>query len=199
MGAAHTVVLGGNLSAASELGVTTTVLGHAFDTLARDRVRVGHFIYVTGRLGASGAALRALLAGAAPDPVQRARFAHPVARIAEGRLLIDAGAVAAIDISDGLASYARHLAAASGLSIELDLGELPLATGVSAIDAATSGEEYELLVAAPRPLDAEAFALRFGIPLTRVGQAVAGEPPDVVLLDAGRRVAPLTGHDHFWR
>lgn len=197
--AAHTVVLGGNLSAAGELTITTTVLGHARTVLRRDGVRIGHSLYVTGRLGAAGASLRALLAGTEPAVAHRARFAHPVARIAEAQWLEGAGASAAIDISDGLAADAGHLAAASGVRLEVDLGLVPLSAGVSATDAAASGEEYELLVSAPAALDAAAFEQRFGIPLTLVGKAVPGEPAEAVMLQGGRRVAVAAGYDHLSR
>jgi thiamine-monophosphate kinase len=196
---AGTVVLGGNLSSARELSITTTVIGHAARTLGRDRARAGHAVYVTGRLGGAGAALAALLADTTPDPAHRARFARPVARIAEAHWLMEAGAAAAVDISDGLAPDAGHIAAASGVRMEIDLDLLPLARGVSAADAAASGEEYELLVTAPAPLDVEAFAARFTTPLTRIGRVLAGAPPEVVVLERGRRVAVAHRSDHFSR
>ncbi len=196
---ADTRVMGGNLSAGAEFSITTTVLGHAAPgvVLRRDAVRSGDTLYVTGRLGGVGAALSALLAGRAPLPEQRERFAHPAARLAEARWLAAGGARAAIDISDGLVADAGHLAAASGVGIDLELGALPLLGGVAPRDALVSGEEYELLVAAPKELDAAAFAARFGQPLTAVGCAVAGHPGAVEVRDAGRRVAAGRGHDHF--
>jgi thiamine-monophosphate kinase len=196
---AQTVVLGGNLSAARELSITTTVVGHAERTLCRDRARAGHLVYVTGALGGAGAALAALLDGRAPMPAHRARFARPVARIAEARWLIDAGAVAAVDISDGLAPDAGHIAAASGMRIEIDFDLLPIAHGVSPADAAASGEEYELLVTSAAPLDEREFAARFALPLTKIGRVLAGAPPEVVFLERGRRVAVANRSDHFSR
>jgi thiamine-monophosphate kinase len=194
---AGTVVVGGNLSAAGELSVTTTVLGHAAEVMRRDAIRTGDALYVTGRLGGPGAALGALLAGGEPAPPHRARFARPTARIGEGQWLLAAGATAAVDISDGLVADAGHLAAAGAVGIELALESVPVLEGVAARDALTSGEEYELLLAAPQPLDAAAFERTFGIPLTRVGQAVAAHAGRVVVVDAGRRVAGGRGHDHF--
>ncbi|HVZ77874.1 MAG TPA: AIR synthase-related protein, partial [Gemmatimonadaceae bacterium] len=126
------------------------------------------------------------------------RFAHPVARIAEAQWLAAHGATAAIDISDGLAGDAAHLAAASGLTLELDVDRLPCVDGVTARDAAASGEEYELLVAAPPGLDAGEFERRFGVPLTAVGRARVGAPA-AVFLEAGARVDLAHAHDHFIR
>src|SRR3712207_7821795 len=39
-----------------------------------------------------------------------------------------------------------------------------------------SGEEYELVVSAPEPLDLEAFVAAFRLPLTPIAHAVAGDP-----------------------
>ncbi len=197
--AAGTKVVGGNLSAGTELSITSTVLGHTGAPLRRDRVRAGDTLYVTGRLGGPGAALQALLAGRTPDPAHRERFVHPAARLAEARWLADAGVVAAIDVSDGLLADAGHLAAASGVGIDLDLGAIPLVEGVAARDALASGEEYELLLSAAGALDGRAFADRFGIPLTAIGRAVVEHPGIVEVLDGGRRVAGGRGHDHFSR
>lgn len=194
---AGTLVMGGNLSTGAELSITTTVLGHAHRLLRRDAVRPGDHLYVTGRLGGAGAALAAFLGGRAPTPEYRERFARPVARLAEGEWLIAHGATAAIDISDGLGADAAHLAAAGQVGVELVLADLPLVAGVRARDALASGEEYELLVAAPQPLDVEAFAAAFGIPLTHVGRAADAHPGEAVVTDSGRRVAGGRGHDHF--
>lgn len=192
---AHTRILGGNTSAAGELSLTTTVLGSAFGTLRRDALRPGDQLYVTGRLGGAGAACRALDAGLTPAPADRARFARPVARLTEARWLLDRGATAGIDISDGLAAELQHLAAASGARLEVQLERVPRVDGVSEREAAVSGEEYELLVGAPVSLDARDFERTFGLPLTCIGRAAAGR--DVILTSAGARVAIPSGYDHL--
>jgi thiamine-monophosphate kinase len=189
-------ILGGNTTRGRELSITTTVLGSVFGPLERRAVQPGHRLYVTGRLGASGATLRALLENAEPDPRHREKFARPQPRVAEARWLAGEGAVAAIDVSDGLVADLGHLAAASGVRIELDLDHIPVADGVNPADAAASGEEYELVVSAPVPLDLEAFVAAFRLPLTPIAHAVAGDP-GVEVRRKGRRVANPGGHDHF--
>jgi thiamine-monophosphate kinase len=189
-------ILGGNTTRGRELSITTTVLGSTYGALTRDAVRPGHRLYVTGRLGASGAALRALIANAETNPRHREKFARPQPRIAEARWLAAMGATAGIDVSDGLVADLGHLAAASGVTIELDLDHIPVADGVTPKDAAGSGEEYELVVSAPEPLDLEAFVAAFKLPLTPIAHAVAGDP-GVEVRRKGRRVANPGGYDHF--
>jgi thiamine-monophosphate kinase len=194
-GVARTHIVGGNLSDAGELSITTTVLGSVFSPLARSGVRAGDRVYVTGRLGAPAEAWRRLDAGESAGQY-RERFVRPSARIAEARWLADRGVTAAIDISDGLVADARHLAHAGGLTIELDASRIPCVEGIDAQRAIESGEEYELLVTAPHALDTTAFAQRFALSLTEIGQARAGAASVQI---AGARVANAAGHDHFSR
>lgn len=191
-------IAGGNITRAGELSITTTVLGAAYAPVGRGGIRPGDVLYATGTFGGPGAALGALLRGEQPTTEARARFARPAARIAEARWLAEQGARAAIDVSDGLAGDLGHLAAASGVRLEVALDALPLVAAATPLEAAASGEEYELIVAAPRTLDTDAFAQRFAIPLTAIGRAVAGAS-EVVLTLGGVRVAPAHGHDHFSR
>jgi len=190
-------IVGGNLTRGSELSLTITVLGSAASPLGRAGAHPGDRIFVTGRLGGPGAALRALLDGRAPAAAHRARFVAPVPRLDEAKWLAAQGARAAIDISDGLLADAAHLARASGVTLALDLGRLPLMDGVSARDAAASGEEYELLVAVPlsSTLDHAAFSRSFGIPLTEIGRALplGDEPVQLV----GGDLVEIRGHDHL--
>ena len=195
--AAMCPIIGGNVSRADELSLTITVLGTCRRPLERSGARAGDVLFVTGTLGGPGAALDALLRGATPRDIDRARFAAPQPRIAEGRWLAERGAQAAIDLSDGLVADAGHLAAASDVRVVLDLGSLPCVDGIGPESAASSGEEYELLVAfsADAPPDMHEFRARFGIPLTAVGHVTAGR--GVSLDGGGDRVALPRGHDHL--
>ncbi|MDB4908187.1 MAG: thiamine-monophosphate kinase [Gemmatimonadetes bacterium] len=195
--AAGTTIRGGNLSRGEQLSITTTVLGSAFASLPRNGAQAGDSIYVTGVLGGPGAALARLVGMRRPDPAHRERFAHPVARLREGRWLARAGATAAIDVSDGLAADLAHLAAASAVRLEVHLDRVPLVEGVTAMQAMASGEEFELVVTG-RGLDAAAFTGQFGVPLTAIGTVSPG-PAEVVLVENGARVAPPGGHDHLSR
>ena len=195
----HTPIVGGNVTRGTKLSLTITVLGAVERPLPRSGVRPGDALYVTGELGASGAALDALLRGVAPSPAQRERFARPVPRIAAARWLAAHGATAAIDISDGLLAELAHLAAASGVRIALDAARVPIAPSVERDRALRSGEEYELVVAGPA-IDTAAFEAAHALPLTAIGRAVAlasGAAPSVEIAGGGGRVAWEGGHDHF--
>lgn len=188
-------IVGGDLSSGLALSLTITALGSVSRPLTRAGARVGDKVYVTGALGGPAAALRAWLSGKQPSERDRARFAAPVPRIEPAIALAARGASSAIDISDGLAADARHLAAASNVGIEIDIERVPRVPGVTAEQAVSSGEEYELIVTA-KDIDAPAFSDEFGLELTEVGRVVAA-PARVVVLQDGRPVAMPRGFDHF--
>ena len=196
-----TPIVGGDLSSGTELSIGITVLGMVDRALTRAGARPGDVLWVTGRLGGPRLALDAFERGIDPLPVHRARFARPSPRLREARWLAERGANAAIDISDGVASDAAHVAAASRMRLVLDLDRLPCINGSTPAEAARSGEEYELLVSAPPTLDAEAFEREFGVPITAVGTV---DRPDergegLEVRSGGVRVELPKGHDHFTR
>ena len=198
-------VLGGDLSSGPVWTVAITVVGRTRQPITRSGAKAGDGLWVTGRLGGARAALQAWLQGREPAAGARSRFAHPQPRIAAGRWLALHGATAMIDLSDGLAGDARHLAAASGLAMRIDLDSLPLAEQVrnealalgvpEARFAAEGGEDYELLVSLPETFAAaDVFARDCGIPLTRIGEAAPGS--GVNFVSAGLHIE-LHGFSHF--
>ena len=189
-------IIGGDMSRAGELSLGITVIGSARDVLFRSSARPGDVVYATGRLGGPLKALRGLEAGLEPEPADRARFAAPAARIREAIWLAERGAVAAIDISDGLAVDLRHLAAASRVVITVQLDKLAIVDGISRVDAAASGEEYELVVTSPARLDVGEFQKLFGLELSEIGRVEHG-PADVRLLDGETSVPSPPGYSHF--
>jgi thiamine-monophosphate kinase len=192
---AGTRIVGGDMTSARDLTIAITVLGHVSVPLARAGALAGDTLYLTGALGGPRAAVAALQRGETPTPGTRERFEHPVPRLNEARWLARHGARAAIDISDGLVGDAAHLAAASGVSLELLLDAVPTVNGCPVLDAIVSGEEYELLVAAPA-IDTDSFEREFGVPLTAIGRVERGAPELHGLL-GGERVALTGGFDHF--
>jgi thiamine-monophosphate kinase len=200
-------VLGGDLAAGSAWIITVTVLGRAARPVSRHGARPGDGIWVTGSLGGARAALEAWRRGEVPTASVRRAFARPEPRINAGRWLADHAARAMLDLSDGLAGDASHLAAASAVGLEIELRSLPRAPavgdearrlGIAAESfAAEGGEDYELLVAMPAEFGAaEAAELRAttAVPLTRIGRVVAG---DGVVLTLDGKTVTARGYDHF--
>jgi thiamine-monophosphate kinase len=189
-------IAGGDVVQGPVLVLTVAVTGWAEtedELVGRDGARPGELVGVTGRLGGSEAGRRALEAGAGdPDEAELvARHLRPRPRLAEGRALAAAGVTAMIDLSDGLATDARHVAERSGVELRVRLADLPCAPGVAAEEAATGGDDYELLVTVPprRREAADAAA-----PLTWIGEASAGS--GLVLLGPNGPVSGLTGYEH---
>src|SRR2546426_4861901 len=169
-------VLGGDLTRSPRYLVDVCAIGTVERPVRRSGARPGDGLWVTGRLGGAGLGLARLRAGRGVAGAGRRRFARPEPRITAGRWLARRGARAMIDLSDGLAGDAGHLAAASRVRVALELERIPCWPGVAPRAAARSGEEYELLVALPRRFgarEARAFRAVTGLALTRIG----GGPP----------------------
>lgn len=197
---AQAPIVGGDVTDGDRLALGITVLGHALQPLTRAGAKPGDVLYVTGALGGPGAALAAWEGGDSPAAAHRARFAAPEARITAGLWLAAHGAHAAIDLSDGLAGDVAHLAAASGVTCVLNLNAVPCVHGVSVDEALSSGEEYELLVAAPA-LDVSAFsAAHPGLALTAIGRVESTRGAGEVRAERDGQPTALPGtHDHFAR
>jgi thiamine-monophosphate kinase len=172
-------VVGGDFTRSPAVFVAVTVVGWAGDgdpIIRRSGARPGDRVGVTGTLG-----------GAADLSSARARRPEP--RLAEGRALARAGVTAMIDLSDGIATDARHVADESGVEIAIELERLPLAEGVEEVElAAAAGEDYELLFTAPPELE-----LGKDLDITWIGQVRPGA--GLVLTHSGARVA-LSGYEH---
>lgn len=234
----HDVALAGGDTVASpdRILIALTVLGEPAAAAAtagaapvlRSGARAGDLLFVTGALGGSLAGLTLLLEGRADadapgvrDALARHRAPEP--RLREGALLAARfHPTSMIDISDGLASDARHVAIASGVGLRIDLARIPVAACAADVAARlgrdakqmalASGEEYELLFTAP-PDEADEIASALlaetGTRVTQIGEAVARGPAGagaratdaaaVTLRDPLGNETPLapTGWRHF--
>lgn len=204
-------VAGGDLSRSpGPLVVDVVALGRTVAPVLRSGGLVGDELWVTGTLGGAAGAVRVRQGGGVPAPLLHEAFARPRPRVAEALWLVERGVVrAGLDLSDGLAGDAGHLAAAAGVAIEVDVEDLPLHPGLllgqfsrqeAVVLALQGGEDYELAFLAPPgvvgPLVPE-FTARFGIPLTRVGSALPGEGVRTGSGPTGTSIPGRHGFSHF--
>jgi len=196
--AIHASVVGGNLSRGPTLSIATTWLGTCERAVTRSGARPGDGVWMAGALGLAAAGLRALETGRGLD----ARFADAIRAWREPRALIAEGlamagiANAAVDVSDGLASDAAHVAEASQAQIvlfEAALAEDPaLATVAAWLDATPldlalhGGEDYAIVATSPSPIPG----------FRRIGEVRPGEGLRIEGPLGGRALEPR-GFDHF--
>jgi thiamine-monophosphate kinase len=162
-------IRGGDTTQAPQVLLSVTAIGRSERVPGRAGARAGDVVVVSGPLGAAGAAFRL------------GRLERPPNRIAEGRRLARA-ASAMLDVSDGLAVDAAHIAHRSGCRLVLELEHVPLAAGAT-LDDVGFGEDYELLATTRDPLD---------FPV--IGRCEEGS--GVELLLNGERFE-LSGWEHF--
>jgi thiamine-monophosphate kinase len=180
--------------------------------LRRKGARAGDVVGVTGPLGLSAAGLHALEEGHVAPGLVEAHM-RPKPRVLEGQWLCgNAGVHAMIDISDGLVQDAGHIAAMSGIGIDIDAAKLAIAPALDGYCNAqgldpqkfmqAGGEDYELLFT----LDAvhakqaqQTFRMEFDGELTYIGKVT--DKWEGVRVDGQSPVR--TGYDHFpgagWR
>ncbi|MEZ4407453.1 MAG: thiamine-phosphate kinase [Polyangiales bacterium] len=196
------VIVGGNLSGGDALALHTTVLGRADGpVLTRAGARPGDVLAVTGSPGAASIGFAALREGRDDARTERCvrAWRRPTPRLDEGRA-IAGRATACVDVSDGLAQDAAHVASASGVSLVIEVASLPVDETVRALAGSLSidaehaalhgGEDYELLATGP----ASAFDARW----TVIGAARAFDGHPVWLRrDGVNTPLPPRGWDHF--
>jgi thiamine-monophosphate kinase len=162
-------VRGGDTTRADTVVLSVTAVGRSASVPGRSGARPGDALVVTGPLGAAGTAFR------------RGAYARPPLRLAEGKELA-AHAHALVDLSDGLAVDAAHIAARSHCRVAIELERVPLAEGAE-LDDVGFGEDYELLAAVAEPT-------RFDV----VGRCEEG---DGVVLTLNGEPYELRGWEHF--
>jgi thiamine-monophosphate kinase len=220
--AAGASLLGGDVTRTpGPLMLDVVVLGNAPTPILRSGARSGDSLWVTGELGAAALAVRTWRNGQTPAPAARSAYARPRPRIKEARWLADRRALhALIDLSDGLAGDAAHIAAASGVRIVLDATSIPIhpllrstpqapVGGASSLAISTEealrlalsgGDDYELCFAAPAGAVEDLagdFNATFGTPLTRVGTVHEGAGLWLRIADGEVAAADYGGYDHF--
>lgn len=198
--------------------ITITAIGEvpARCMPARMGAQAGDRLFVSGTIGDSALGLRLRRADAgvsrwALTDAERAallqRYLRPAPRLdlRDGLLR---WASASMDLSDGLAKDLCRLAAASGLSAEIEERRLPLSPSVRKVVAADAaafgsvlggGDDYEVLFAVPsvRAGELAAWAEARGTRLTEIGALTVGGNVTIRSEDGSFRPLAPEGWDHF--
>jgi len=203
-------IAGGDTASAPLVAITVTVLGTADkNILTRSAARAGDNIAVTGYLGAAAAGYemlsKQLRFDAKASACFRKAFLHPQPRIAEGQMLAQQGAKAAIDISDGLISDIGQICKMSKVGARIEVEHVPVEPevrsnfGDRALELALSGgEDYELLFTASAEV-IEKIKGKAPCPVTVIGDIVADKAGKVNLVDSKGKAVSISekGWEHL--
>ena len=196
LAAAGCPLAGGNLARSARLGISLDVLGCVPEGrgLLRSSARPGDGLYVSGAVGLAACGLAWLEAGRDPHAPEAARavraLLRPAPRLELGVTLRALPRVACMDLSDGLAADLPRLALASGVRAEVESALLPGPAEARLLDldparlAWEGGEDYQLLVAAPKGAMLGADWIRIGTCGEGAGVYLDGQPASA-------------GFDHF--
>lgn len=200
------------------LTLSITALGHLPEgtMLLRSGARPGDRVYVTGTIGNSAAALKALQQGntfgagalnSADLAFLSSRYWRPSPDPKLTGALRD-HASAAMDVSDGLAGDFAKLCAASGCGGTIEAARIPLSRPVRALLDAnfitietvlSGGDDYEVLATVPADRCAafEAAAAGAGTSVTEIGAVSEGD--SALVLGKDGQPVPLSrpAFDHF--
>jgi thiamine-monophosphate kinase len=200
----HCALGGGNISRGSQLSLDLFAVGEGRGDIfpMRSAARPGYGLYVTGPLGLARAGLDALIKKDDRAQPLIGRFKLPRARFDAARILAEHRVPCVIDISDGLAGDAGHIAEASRLSIEFDLTTclkdpdlVSYCTGNNITPEEmmlAGGEDYELLFSCPPEIFARIqktlpAASQVGRCLAFTGRHLLNLPPGIASFQHGRR------------
>ncbi|MCU1592688.1 MAG: thiamine-phosphate kinase [Frankiales bacterium] len=175
------VIVGGDTVKADQIVISVTALGSlAGPFVLRSGARAGQQVVLAGQVGRSAAGLRLLIEGTLVGPLVDAHR-RPTPPYDLGPALAAAGATAMCDVSDGLVQDLGHLAAASGVGIDL-VSALLLEEGLDPDDVLMGGEDHALVATLTGPAPEGCRV---------IGRVVAGEG---VRLDGQRVVGGWEHH-----
>jgi len=204
-------IVGGDTCRAPIVSITITLLGNSRsqNLLRRSGAVPGDMIAVTGYPGSAAAGFEMmtyqLQFNEEATTCLRNAFHRPWPRITEGQRLVEYGAAAAIDISDGLIADLEHICQASHVSARLEVDSLPIHPVVkenfgekATRLALTGGEDYELLFTADVNI-MNKVKREIQCPVTVIGRITDEEPYEVGLFDNSGNPVKIdrSGWDHF--
>ena len=142
-------LIGGDTNEASEIIISGTALGLCDSPLMKNTAKEGDLLCITGDIG-----LAALGFNLNEDNIYTDKSLNPLARLMEGKIIKDAGATSATDITDGLASELYEMKKDSlgfmihedKLEISDEFKEISSKLGLDYMDLILHvGEDFELV------------------------------------------------------
>ena len=183
-------VVGGDLTRCNQVVIAVTVIGACIQApVLRSGAQPGDVVALTGRQGWSAGGLAVLSRGFRSPRVLVEAYRRPSPPYDAGPAAAEAGATSMIDVSDGLLADAGHLAAGSGVAIDVRTEALDVPEPLHAVGAATGadpvsfvlggGEDHSLLATFPDGAVPEGWtvigSVTEGDGVTVDGAAYAGE------------------------
>ena len=192
-------IVGGDVTSAGAITISVTALG-SFQGRApvlRSGARTGDVVAVAGRLGWAAAGLAVLSRGFRSPKLLVDAHRAPEPPYAAGVEAAIAGATAMIDVSDGLVADLRHIAVASGVTVDIATSEFPIDDALRSAAAAynidplewilTGGEDHALAATFPA-------GTKLPKGFRAIGTVTAGDPLVTVNQVPVRKTG---GHEHF--
>jgi len=189
-------VVGGDLTRANEVVIAVTVIGACTQApVLRSGAEPGQVLAIAGRQGWSAGGLAVLGRGFRSPRVLVEAYRRPEPPYAAGPAAAVAGATAMIDVSDGLVADAGHLAADSGVAIDLRSDAFEVPEPLHAVAAATGSDPLALILGGGEDHSLLATFDPGTVPAgwTEVGSVSEGEG---VTVDGAEYDGP-TGWQHF--
>lgn len=140
-------VVGGDLTRADEIVIAVTVLGACTERpVLRSGARPGDVLALCGRQGWAAGGLAVLGRGFRSPRVLVEAYRRPEPPYAAGPVAASAGATAMIDVSDGLLAEAGHLAADSGVAIDVHAAAFDIPEPLHAVGAAVGADPIHYIL-----------------------------------------------------
>jgi thiamine-monophosphate kinase len=169
-------VVGGDLTTAKEVVIAVTVLGTCeVGPVLRSGAHPGDVVAMAGRQGWAAAGLAVLTRGFRSPRALVEAYQRPQPPYAAGLAAAHAGATAMIDVSDGLLADVGHIAADSGVAVDIRRDAFELAEPMHAVGSALGVDPMQFILGGG---DDHAIVATF--------------PPDTALPEGFRAIGSVT-------
>ena len=140
-------IVGGDLTRADEIVISVTAIGSCTEApVVRSGARPGDVLAIRGRQGWAAGGLAVLGRGFRSPRVLVEAYRRPDPPYDEGVVAAGAGATAMIDVSDGLLADAGHIAADSGVAIDVRASSFEVPEPLRAVGAALGADPIHFML-----------------------------------------------------